>query len=155
MATEFGKRLFQAREHAKLTQQALAALVGMSQSTLAAAESTGAGSRKTPQLAAKCGVNSHWLATGEGEMLDGIVNVTMMPTAPYRVTQPATIETIVTRLGELLQGHSATRQRTIADVFSRFALQPVDQDLATELVAQLQPATPAVAGKHSTRAASK
>lgn len=41
----------------------------MAQSTITAAETTGAGSRKTPQLAAICGVNAHWLATGEGEMV--------------------------------------------------------------------------------------
>lgn len=69
MSTDFGKRLVQARLHAGLTQGELAKLAGMAQSTLASAENRGFGSRKTPQLAAACGVNPHWLATGDGEML--------------------------------------------------------------------------------------
>ena len=70
MATDFGKRLVQARLHARLSQEELARRVGMAQSTLATAESRGYGSRKTVQIAAVCGVNPHWLATGEGNMLD-------------------------------------------------------------------------------------
>ena len=71
MSTDFGKRLKIAREQAGLTQERLALLAKMAQSTLAAAESKGHGSRKAPQLAAACGVNAHWLATGDGKMLDG------------------------------------------------------------------------------------
>lgn len=66
MATEFGKRLRAAREHAGLTQEQLAAMVQMSQSTLASAEARGAGSRKSPQLARACNVDANWLATGDG-----------------------------------------------------------------------------------------
>lgn len=58
-----------AREFAGLTQDQLAARVPMAQSTLAAAESSGTGSRKTAQIAHHCGVNAFWLATGKGEML--------------------------------------------------------------------------------------
>jgi SOS-response transcriptional repressor LexA len=72
MSTDFGKRLKAARAHAQLSQEQLAKRIGMAQSTLAAAESTGHGSRKTPQLAAACGVNAHWLATGEGGMLSTV-----------------------------------------------------------------------------------
>ena len=70
MTTDFGKRLKAAREHAGLTQEQLRLKAGIAQSTLAAAEAKGHGSRKTPQLATACGVNAHWLATGEGYMLD-------------------------------------------------------------------------------------
>lgn len=69
MTSEFGKRLRSAREHAGLTQEQLAQRAGVAQSTLATAEMKGAGSRKTPQLAAACGVDAHWLATGQGQML--------------------------------------------------------------------------------------
>jgi len=69
MATEFGKRLKAAREHAGLTQQQLAEKAQIAQSTIASAEMKGAGSRKTVQIAAVCGVSSHWLATGEGDMV--------------------------------------------------------------------------------------
>lgn len=67
MASEFGKRLAKARDAAGLTQTELGQAVGLSQSTIASAESEGAGSRKTPQLAAACKVNAHWLATGEDQ----------------------------------------------------------------------------------------
>jgi len=76
MATEFGKRLRQAREHALLTQLQLARQVGISQSTLAAAEATGHGSRVTAQLAKALNVNPHWLATGDGPQ-----------TAPLKATE--------------------------------------------------------------------
>lgn len=69
VSTDFGKRLKAARDFAGLTQEELAQKAGMAQSTLATAEMKGAGSRKTPQLAAVCGVDAHWLATGMGEML--------------------------------------------------------------------------------------
>jgi transcriptional regulator with XRE-family HTH domain len=67
--TEYGARLYASRKHAKLTQTAIAKAVGMSQSAYAEAESTGLSSTFTAQLAAACGVNPNWLATGEGTML--------------------------------------------------------------------------------------
>lgn len=70
MATEFGKRLKAAREHAGLTQDELAAIVGLAQSTIASAEARGDGSRKTAQIAAACKVRPAWLASGEGAMTD-------------------------------------------------------------------------------------
>lgn len=51
MASEYGKRLIAAREHAGLTQLQLAARVPMAQSTLASAEARGDGSRLTAQIA--------------------------------------------------------------------------------------------------------
>lgn len=138
MATEFGKRLAKARKHAQLTQDQLAARTGMAQSTLAAAESKGAGSRKVAQIAAACTVNAHWLATGEGEMLDGIVNVAAMPRAQYRVEHVTSLESTISQLGELLAAHSAERRETVAGVLSRFALDPGNADLQNELALQLQ-----------------
>lgn len=69
MSTDFGKRLKAARKHAGLTQKQLAPLVPMSQSNLSELETVAYGSTFVPQLARVCGVNAHWLATGEGEML--------------------------------------------------------------------------------------
>lgn len=69
--TEYGMRLFTARKHADLTQTTLAKDVGMSQSAYQEAETTGLKSTYTAQLAARCGVNPQWLATGEGSMLSG------------------------------------------------------------------------------------
>jgi phage repressor protein C with HTH and peptisase S24 domain len=65
----FGRRLLQARKHARLTQVQLAKAVGMSQGTLAEAEKTASGSSFTAQLAAATGVHPEWLASGCGDML--------------------------------------------------------------------------------------
>lgn len=43
----------------------------MSQGTLSELETIGQSSGMTPQLAAACGVDAHWLATGEGEPYAG------------------------------------------------------------------------------------
>lgn len=68
MATEYGKRLRQARKHAKLNQTAAAKKTGIPQSTISTAERLGNGSGETPVYAKAYGVSAHWLATGEGEM---------------------------------------------------------------------------------------
>jgi len=70
--SEFGTRLFLARQHAGLSQVALAKKAGMSQSSYAQAESVGNGSALTLQIAAACGVRPEWLATGKGEMLTNV-----------------------------------------------------------------------------------
>lgn len=69
MATEYGIRLRTARKHAKLTQTKLSEITGIPQSTISTAENLGHGSAETTVYAMACGVNAHWLATGEGEML--------------------------------------------------------------------------------------
>lgn len=68
MTTEYGKRLKTARKHAKLTQMQLSEKTGIPQSTISTAENLGNGSADTTIYATACGVNAHWLATGEGEM---------------------------------------------------------------------------------------
>jgi len=65
-STPFGQRLVQARKAAKLTQQAAAKKVGMSQGTLGELEREGQGSSYTAALATLYGVDSLWLATGKG-----------------------------------------------------------------------------------------
>jgi len=76
MATEYGKRLRQARKHAKLTQVQLSAKTEIPQSTISTAEREGYGSSETPVYANACGVNALWLATGEGEMLGNYATFT-------------------------------------------------------------------------------
>lgn len=71
MATDYGKRLKQARKHARLTQEQLSAKTSIPQSTISTAERLGQGSSETPVYAKVCGVDAHWLATGEGSMLPG------------------------------------------------------------------------------------
>lgn len=65
MATDFGKRLAQARKGAKLTQKQLANMVGVAQGTISELEKIGHGSAYTYQLAMACRVHPNWLATGE------------------------------------------------------------------------------------------
>lgn len=65
-STPFGERLKLARKKAKLTQQAAAKKVGMSQGTLAELENEGQGSSYTAALADLYDVDSFWLATGKG-----------------------------------------------------------------------------------------
>lgn len=72
MSTEYGKRLRAARKHAGLTQQALSAATGIPQSTISTAERVGHGSSETTVYARECGVDAHWLATGDGEMIPSI-----------------------------------------------------------------------------------
>lgn len=71
MTTDFGRRLKIARKHAGLTQKELAPMAGMSQSNLSELETVAHESGKTAQLAAACGVDAHWLATGDGVMVPG------------------------------------------------------------------------------------
>jgi len=68
MATEYGKRLRQARKLAKLTQAELSKKTGIAQSTISTAEREGAGSSDTAVYANACGVSALWLSTGDGEM---------------------------------------------------------------------------------------
>lgn len=70
----YGERLKAARTHARLTQAELAAKANVgTQESISKLERTNAsGSEFTVQYAMACGVNPVWLATGEGEMVDGI-----------------------------------------------------------------------------------
>lgn len=62
----YGGRLLDARKAAGLTQAELAKKAGCPLSTIAEAETTGAGSTYTAQLAHALNVNALWLATGDG-----------------------------------------------------------------------------------------
>jgi transcriptional regulator with XRE-family HTH domain len=69
MVTEFGKRLRQAREYAKLTQEEAVEKTGISQSTITTAETKGKGSTYTAQFADEYGVSAILIAIGKGEMV--------------------------------------------------------------------------------------
>lgn len=71
MATDFGNRPRLARKHAKLTQMKAEEVTGIAQSTISTAEREGYSSTDTVIYARAYGVDAHWLATGEGEMLGG------------------------------------------------------------------------------------
>lgn len=63
----FGRRLYQARVAAGLTQQQVQKAVGISQTNLSDAEGSAESSGFTAQLAALYGVDATWLATGLGK----------------------------------------------------------------------------------------
>lgn len=68
----YAQRIRAAREHAGLSQKALADAAGISQSNISQLEninSANSGSAFTAQIAHACGVSAIWLATGEGQML--------------------------------------------------------------------------------------
>lgn len=67
---DFSARVVAAREHAKLTQEALAKAVGVSQQAIQKIESgKSQASRKSTQIAVVCGVRPEWLADGSLPML--------------------------------------------------------------------------------------
>lgn len=68
MTSEYGTRLRTARKHAGLTQAELSKATGIAQSTISTAERVGNSSGDTPVYAKACGVDAHWLATGQGAM---------------------------------------------------------------------------------------
>lgn len=76
MNISYGDRLRAARKHAKLSQAGLADAVGnvISQQGIQYLEkkSQATGSEFTAQFAEACGVRAIWLATGQGEMVDGL-----------------------------------------------------------------------------------
>ena len=75
MRSDFGQRLHQARKRAKRTQVQVCQAVGMTQGNYTQLESSGQGSSYTPKIAAYLGVNTEWLAYGDGEMLaSGAIN---------------------------------------------------------------------------------
>lgn len=82
MTTDFGRRVKAARKYAKLTQKQLAARASMSQSNVSELETIAHESGRTMQLALACGVNAHWLATGEGEMLGPLQALESKPAWP-------------------------------------------------------------------------
>ena len=68
---EYKDRIKAARKHAKLTQPKLAALVGVTQTTISELETgKSQSSSNTATIAAACGVNAVWLERGIGEMLN-------------------------------------------------------------------------------------
>jgi len=133
--TEFGERLFAARTYAKLSQTALARAVGMSQSTLAEAESTAQGSSKTAQIAAVTGVSAQWLADGHGPMVTAVTEAqpTYLSTPPRPATSsptplaPSPVQTLIIELGELLAQHDHLARLSIAPLLQRLAEHPEER----------------------------
>lgn len=69
MEEAFGARVKRAREHAGLSQSALANAIDVKQQAiqfLEKPENNARGSRYTSEIARVCGVDARWLATGQG-----------------------------------------------------------------------------------------
>lgn len=64
--SEFGRRLFDAREHAGMTQRQAATQLGISQGTLSEAETFAEGSSYVVHMARLFNCDPYWLAMGEG-----------------------------------------------------------------------------------------
>jgi transcriptional regulator with XRE-family HTH domain len=129
MATDFGKRLKEARKHAGLRQTQLAKLAGMSQSNVSELENTAFGSVATMQLALCCGVNPNWLATGEGSMLDALL--VSEPTPGYAPS----LGSLVVELGRMLRALDDVSRKPIGQLLNDVALQP---DRAEQIAAMIE-----------------
>ncbi|MEY2892673.1 MAG: hypothetical protein RJA98_2581 [Pseudomonadota bacterium] len=138
MTTDFGKRLAKAREDAGFTQDQLAELSGIAQSTIAAAERGGAGSRKTATLAKLCGVDAYWLETGEGTPNPqglAIAEPSAIYLAPTRAAKPNLGMTIL-QLAQFLSDVSDIARLGIAPLLSELATRPEEaEELAEHITA--------------------
>lgn len=143
--TPFGARLAAARKHAGLSQGALAKAVGMAQSTLAEAERGAHGSAKTTLIAARTGVDAHWLATGQGVMLPAIRHLsddsgtyqlerTKPANAPTPLNPHQGIYQVIMSLGALLSEQNHLSRISIAPLLQRLAEHPEEtEDIARQV----------------------
>lgn len=146
MSTEFGKRLKAARKHAKLTQKELAPLTGMSQSNLSDLENTAHGSSFTVQIAEACDVNPHWLATGEGEMLDQptALGYSGVPRVEHPKAPSFSMADLVDLLSGMLVGMDEDSRKRTRDALQTLAAAP-DSAIAQRRLIDLLNESPAPA----------
>lgn len=128
--TEFGERLHTARKRAGLSQTDLAAKVGVRQSTIHEAETSGQGTTKTVQIAEVLGVRAQWLADGTGPML------------PSDQEPPAAARSVASEkvAHYLVGGPAATDYRTIALTLAS-ALEEAGMELTMQQFVKLLEAT--------------
>ena len=117
MATEYGLRLRAARKHAQMTQVEASKASGIPQSTISTSERESHGSSETPVFAKLYGVDAHWLATGEGEMVPAggrveASNIVALPPSRRIVDTLVELQAAVGQLSPLLQdaGRSVLRK---------------------------------------------
>lgn len=133
MATEYGLRLRAARKYAKMTQIAASKASGIPQSTISTSERESHGSSETPVYAKLYGVDAHWLATGEGEMLQRTTPDQAVPTTPSvsAASTKMSLGQTLARLGQELGRASPQTRAAVADLLSRYAQNPAQgQSLA-------------------------
>lgn len=143
--TTLAERVRWARERLRLTQDEVAKLAGVSQSTIGNIES---GARKDAQaiveIALALQVTAEWLKLGMEPIERNLVSETL---PPYGLPS---VSTTVRNLGKLLALHSSVRRESLADLLRRFAVDPSNTPLEQEVVEllsppQLQSASPKVA----------
>lgn len=111
--TEFGRRMHQARKHAKLTQIQAGKKIGVSQSTLSEAENESHSCTFVVRAAAVYKVSALWLEKGEGHMLD---------TGDFFAPQPSkAIQELVIAFESIPPGKVRERAWTEATAFFRRA----------------------------------
>ncbi len=121
MSTEYGNRLRAARKHAGLTQQGLSKKTSIAQSTISTAERSGNGSVDTSIYARACGVDVHWLATGEGSMVGGSSSVVAEPAASYTIHTPAAA---INTLADAFRKMKPTARAGAATLLANMATEP-------------------------------
>lgn len=143
MATEYGKRLRQARKYAKLTQVQLSEKTGVPQSTISTAEREGNGSSETPVYAHATGVNALWLATGEGEMLGitghaAAATVTSLDKRKEQRRRTSDLE-VVDGFIDLLARAEAPVLEALAGLLPALARNPCNQQIVRSVKALFEP----------------
>lgn len=91
----FARRLKKAREHAELSQAALARLLSLKPQAIQYLENeknAARGSRHTVAIARLCRVDAHWLSTGKGTMLLEKSQIAAQERAAYDILPPEAIE---------------------------------------------------------------
>jgi len=141
MATEYGKRLLQAMDFAKINQKELVKRTGLKQSTVSSAINRSKGSADTPAYAAACGVSALWLATGEGEMLpptgeaNGSLIFSGKATGEHKTNQPSALADNANAATNLIAAKSPSPYAvTIGLMFDTL---PEDQNLRVAVMGQI------------------
>ena len=148
MATDYGKRLRTARDHAGFTQTVLSKKTGIAQSTISTAEREGHGSSDTPVYARACGVNTWWLTTGQGNMLDLEQKqpIAGESTGSYAIDinvnrrSKPTAREVLAALGALVANADPAVIDGLAGLLASFARAPNNTQLMDSLAGLLEPA---------------
>jgi transcriptional regulator with XRE-family HTH domain len=117
-----GERLKTAREHAGITQAGLAKKSGVGQSAIGNIEAGIRGfGASVIRMAEACGVNAHWLATGEGQMLNSNTTTANIKFSVAASEQPDIVDALHT-LDEHLNGLAPVFSDAAREALRKWAL---------------------------------
>ena len=128
MSTEYGIRLKLAMEKSGLDQKALVKKTGLRQSSVSSAINRASGSSDTTTYARACGVDAHWLATGEGEMAPVQTPSTAAPAAV------ASLEQITEALAGYFEGMDASTRKMAVVLLGQLADDPKDHSRIAAMI---------------------